>query len=254
MTDHPLPVVAVTGLAAEARVVGGPGIATVAGGGDPARLALLLRAALDRGARAVISFGIAGGLAPALRPGTVLLARAVFDGRRRVAADRAWLEHLARALPHAVLADLAGVDRVVAGIAAKRALHRDTGAAAVDMESHVAGRLAAQHRVPFAALRVVADPADRGLPHAATVGMRPDGSTDVRAVLRSLLDRPRDVPALIRTALDARTAFAGLHRSRASLGEFLGPVGTTEADAGRAPIGESTNDLGVPVIGLRAKH
>lgn len=218
----PLPILAVTGMVAEARIASGHGIVTLAGGGDPARLALLLQGALARGARAVISFGIAGGLAPQLRPGDVVLARSVDGGDARATADARWLERLADALPHATVEDVAGVDRVVAGTRGKQVLHRATGAAAVDMESHIAARLAAQHGVPFAALRVVADPAERSLPHAATVGMRPDGSTDAGAVLRSLWRHPRDVPALVRTALDARSAFVALSRCRDLLGNLLG--------------------------------
>ncbi len=211
-------VLVVTGLAAEARIAAGPGVVTVAGGGDAARLALLLRAALGRGAGAVVSFGIAGGLAPGLAPGAVLIASAVHDGADRLPADPAWTERLALLLPNARRCDLAGVDAAVAGPDDKAALRRRTGAAAVDMESHVTARLASLYGVPFAALRVVADPAERTLPPAALVGMRPDGTTDLGAVLGSLGRRPRQLPSLIRTGLDARAAFAALAASRRALG------------------------------------
>lgn len=226
------PILAVTGLRAEARIAAGSGVVTVAGGGDPARLALLLQAALQRGARAVISFGIAGGLEPGLRPGTVLIARAIHDGPDRVSADAAWIERLAARLPEARLGDLVGVDAAVAGAGDKSELRRRTGAAAVDMESHVAARLAALHGVPFAALRVVADPAERTLPPAALVGMRPDGTADLGAVLRSLGRRPRQLAALIRTGLDARAAMMALTASRALLAPVfdLGTAGRPAAE------------------------
>lgn len=226
------PILAVTGLRAEARIAAGSGIVTVAGGGDPARLALLLQAALQRGARAVISFGIAGGLEPGLRPGTVLVARGIHDGPERVPADADWTERLSALLPGARLGDLVGVDAAVAGAGEKRDLHRRTGAAAVDMESHVAARLAGLHGVPFAALRVVADPAERTLPPAALVGMRPDGTADLGAVLRSLGRRPRQLGALIRTGLDARAAMVALTASRSLLGPVfdLGTAGRPAAE------------------------
>ncbi len=69
VTDVPRglpPVLLVAGLVAEARIAAGPGAVAVAGGGDAARLALLVEAAIRRGARAVLSFGIAGGLEPGL--------------------------------------------------------------------------------------------------------------------------------------------------------------------------------------------
>ncbi len=226
------PILAVTGLLAEARIASGSGVLTAVGGGDAARLALLVQAAIARGVGAVISFGIAGGLRPGLAPGSVVVARAVDDGNCRMEAAPAWVERLARALPHAHVADIAGVDEAVCGTADKAALHRRTGAAAVDMESHVAARLAAQNGLPFAALRIVADPADRCLPAAALAGMRPDGSTDVGAVLRSLLRGPSQLPGLISTALDARRAFRGLVASRRDLCSLFG-LGELGHDATR---------------------
>lgn len=221
------PILVVAGLLAETRIAAGPGIVTVAGGGDAERLTLRVRTALRRGARAVLSFGIAGGLEPGLAPGTVLIARAIHDGASRVPTDAEWSARLATLLPDARAAEFVGVDAAVAGTADKAKLHRRTGAAAVDMESHVAARLAAGHGVPFAALRVVADPAERTLPPAALVGMRADGTTDLGAVLRSLAHRPRQLPALVRTGLDARAAFAGLSRSRAALGDVFATYSST---------------------------
>lgn len=217
MTSAALPVVAASGLTAEARIARGAGVVTVTGGGDGARLALLLQGALARGARAVISFGIAGGLEPGLVPGTAVIGRLVGDGATRVRSDAGWVERLAGRLPQARIGDLVGVDRMVAGADGKRALYRATGALAVDMESHIAARLAAHHGIPFVALRIVADPAHRSLPHAAIVGMRPDGRMDGPEVARALARRPGEFPALVRTALDARAAFLSLRRSREAL-------------------------------------
>jgi len=50
-----------------------------------------------------------------------------------------------------------------------------------------------RHGVPFAACRVIIDPAERTLPPAALVGMRADGRPDVFAVVRSLCQQPRQM-------------------------------------------------------------
>jgi adenosylhomocysteine nucleosidase len=113
----------------------------------------------------------------------------------------------------------------VAGPAEKRALHSKTGAHAADMESHIAARIAAAHKLPFAAFRVVADPADRQLPHAALVAIKPDGSIALGAILGSLVRDPRQVTQLMRTANDARLAFAALFRGRKMV---AGPLGFTD--------------------------
>jgi adenosylhomocysteine nucleosidase len=105
--------------------------------------------------------------------------------------------------------------------AAKRALHDATGAAAVDTESHIAAAIAAAHGLPFAAFRVVADSVRRGLPPAAAVALAHDGRISGGAVLGSLARTPAQLPLLLRTAIDARTAFRALSRGRRLLGPRL---------------------------------
>ena len=112
---------------------------------------------------------------------------------------------------------MAGTDGPVCTPADKRALNRDTGALAVDTESHMVARAAAGHGLPMAAIRVIADPAHRALPEAALTAIRADGTTDLLAVLRSVMRRPHQLPALLRTALDARAARVTLLRGRSLL-------------------------------------
>ena len=65
---------------------------------------------------------------------------------------------------------------------------------------------------------MVADTADISLPLAALAGMRPDGGSDIAAVLLSLALQPRQLPALIRLALDVRKAMGRLRHCREALG------------------------------------
>jgi hypothetical protein len=59
------------------------------------------------------------------------------------------------------------------------------------------------------------------LPPAAVTGLRHDGTPDVLAVFRSVVRQPSQLPALARTALEARTAGAALRRGRRLLGVGL---------------------------------
>jgi adenosylhomocysteine nucleosidase len=216
------PVVAVTGLDLEARIATGPGVTTVAAGGDMHRLATALEREMARGATAIISFGIAGGLTAAAVPGTWLVADAVVARSTRWPVDGAWATALLERLPGALRGDLAGVDTIIVTSADKRALGDATGAIAVDTESHVVAALASNHGVPFAVLRVIADPVGQALAPAATLGIRSDGTVNSRAVLGSLVRTPRQLPTLLRNAIDARTAFRSLSRGRRLLGPGLG--------------------------------
>jgi adenosylhomocysteine nucleosidase len=222
----PHPVLAVTGLAREARVAAGPGVATVGAGGNPERLREVLKGRVRPGCRAVMSIGIAGGLDPALVPGDVVVATGIVANGRRQATHPEVVTALVRRLADApfrvLLADLAGVDHAVLSPHAKATLRTATNAAAVDMESHVAAAFAQGHGLPFCAVRVVCDPADRALPAAIAKALKPNGEPDVLAVLGALARRSAKVGGLVRLARDSSAAFASLGRCRALLGFGLG--------------------------------
>jgi adenosylhomocysteine nucleosidase len=222
-------IIAVTGLKTEARIVAGPGIFAIAGGGNGACLAHALEEAVAKKPLPIISIGVAGGLAPGLAAGAKLVARAIIgEDRERYLSDPVWSKRLSNTLGGAMIADIAGVDVPLACHKEKRALHIKTGAHAADMESHIAARVAAAHKLPFAAVRIVADPWHRRLPHAALVAMKPDGSLALGAILRSLSRDPRQIPQLLRTAHDAQAAFMALFRSRKLIAGTLGFVDFSE--------------------------
>ena len=212
-------VVAVTCLALEARIALGPGVAVVCH--QASQLVSALERAVERGAAGIISFGIAGGLAPDLAVGDLVVGSAVSSSEGRFPTDQLWARQLVQALPGAVHAEIVAVDAPINSIE-KHRLYLRTGAAAVDMESHIAARIAAANRIPFAACRAIIDPVHRDLPPAALVGLNDDGTPDLPAVFWSVVQQPRQLPALMRTALDARMARAALRRSRRLLSVGLG--------------------------------
>ncbi|MFO1080083.1 MAG: phosphorylase [Reyranellaceae bacterium] len=213
-------ILAATGLQRERRILEGPGVTAIAGGGDADRLERTLEQQIHR-ARGLASIGIGGGLAPGLKVGDWAVADTVLARDMRWQTDEAWSARLVDRLGGRRGAML-GSDAIVATAADKARLHAATGALAVDMESHVVARVAARHGLPFVALRVISDPAERGLPPAALVGMAPDGGPALGAVLRSLISRPGQLPALLRLARDAERAFGSLLRGRGRLGPGLG--------------------------------
>ncbi len=214
--------VVATGLLAEARVAGEVGVRAIAGGGNSIRLEAQIDCALAQGAHAVLSFGLAAGLAPGLAPGTLVIPGQILSGHDCYEANPEWSHRLRTALGEPVSQPVAGVDAPLIRSIDKVQLHLATGAVAADMESHVAARLAARAGRPFAALRVIADPAERALPRAAVVGMRSDGRVNLVAVLASLLGNPRQLPELARIARDVRRAMQVLVRCRSLLGPELG--------------------------------
>jgi len=196
----------------EAALVSGDRLRSVVSGGVAKLLPARLEAALTRQQMVgIISVGLGGALSPDLRVGDWVVGARVTDGTTSWETDVAWTRRIVAALgPDARLGAILGSDAIVANADAKAALHEATGALAVDMESHVAVQVARAHGLPFAALRVMSDAADRTLPMAALAGLRPDGGMNLAGVLWALAKDPRQLPALIQTGREADVAFKGL--------------------------------------------
>src|SRR5262249_6953361 len=214
--------IVVSGLLAEARIARGQGVHAIAGGGNAARLANDIDRVIAYGAGGLLSFGIAGGLEPGLAPGRVIIPSVVVNGEEQFTTDEGWTERLWAAQPDSVARAVAGTNAPVASLSAKKALRAATNAAAADMESHIVARAAARAGLPFAVLRVIADPAERELPDAVIAGMRNDGGPDVRALVHSLAQNPAQFGALLRVVADAGRAIVALGRCKRALGPQLG--------------------------------
>src|SRR6202165_5972340 len=138
----PRPILIVTGLVQEAGIAAGPGMTVICSSSDPQQLRALLTVFDPTTIRGVISFGVAGGLDPSLKSGDVVVATEVLAGDTRWLAGLALNEEMIASVAlgrrRIVRGGLAGVEQVVAARAGKGAVRCGTGAAAVDMESHIA--------------------------------------------------------------------------------------------------------------------
>jgi len=277
------PVGIVAALAAEARTLGvsrralrrierrSDGLAALADGSLVAvsgmgceAAARSARSLVEAGCGALASWGLAGGLDPALRAGTVVAPETVLlDGAPGEAATldaaaldaaalnvaAAWRERLVRALaapidapsggraPLARLAPVTGLARVTGGRlltclrplasrAEKQDAHRRTGAVAVDTESYAVAEVAAAHDLPFLAVRVIVDTAGDEVPGALAGVVDARGRIDARRLLLALLSQPAAVGALLKLSRRYGAARMAL-RAVADGGVVLG--GTTGA-------------------------
>lgn len=211
------------GLLREVKIMQRPGIVPLAGGGVAAQLEAALEGyiAQNPATGALFSSGIAGALDPALAVGDV-----VIDAPPTLA------DQLLALLPGARTGKIVGRSRITATMVEKSLLRSATGAAAVDMESHIAARVAARHGLPFAAIRTISDTAQDSLPPAALVGMKANGGVALGRVLASLARRPAQLPALLRTGRSAETAFGALGR----VYDTLVRIGVGRLDLGKLPL------------------
>ena len=181
------------------------------------RAAAAAQRLIGKGARSLLSFGVAGALKAGLEPGTIVLPRTVFqEGAAPIDVDdlRADLICLALAATGPIeRGALISTRDVVTSPTQKRTLAEAGGAVAVDMESYAVGAVAQAAGVSFAALRVVADPATRAIPPSAMAGMSREGDVRPVKVLQMLARRPMDLPELIRLGRDNAKAMASLGRA-----------------------------------------
>ncbi|MFT3731986.1 MAG: phosphorylase [Hyphomicrobium sp.] len=217
-------VIAATGLKAEARIAErSPGVKAVIGGAREDHLASVLTQSIGDGVTGLISFGIAGGLRPGLKPGTIVIGTSVVHSSGRIySSDARWSDRLFEALPNAETGPVAGSSTIIANQVEKRAIYLSSGAFAADMESHVVAQVATDRGLPFAVLRAVADPATLSLPPAAVNGLNPDGSPNISAVLKSLATQPGQLWDIVRIAGATRRAMKSLLRCHRLLGPGLG--------------------------------
>jgi adenosylhomocysteine nucleosidase len=163
---------------------------------------------IAEGATALVSFGLAGGLDPALRPGTVIIPSVVLSDGQPLSADAVLAKRFGGFTGHTILAGPA----VVADAAEKRRLHAATLAHAIDMESGAVARVAEAYGLPFVVVRAICDPSERDLPPAALVALDPEGGIGLLAVLRSVLRQPGQFRGLLLLARDAALARRALLR------------------------------------------
>jgi adenosylhomocysteine nucleosidase len=190
---------------------------------DPVRAAAAAATLAGGDAELLVSFGLAGALDPALRPGDLLLADRVLgpDGRRYPAGGAA-RSRLAAALAGVAgvrAGSLLGVERVIATPAEKARLFAETGAAAIDMES--LPLVAAAAGKPVLVLRAIADPAARAIPGAALGALDGAGRIRIGLLLAALARRPGDLVGLVRLACDSARARASLGRAALALGRAV---------------------------------
>ena len=174
------------------------------------------RAALrlvDLGVDALASWGMAAGLDPQLKPGTIVIPAQVIGSRALGhTPDVHWRQRLLDRLGHAVTVcgdPLACAPMILDTPAAKAAIFEGTGAAAADMESAAVAQVAAESELPFLVVRVVLDAAAVSLPGSLGRGIDDAGRVRVSQLMIRAVLNPRDWPrwpGLVRYFLAARHA------------------------------------------------
>jgi adenosylhomocysteine nucleosidase len=178
-------------------------------GPGPARARAAARAAVAAGAKALVAWGLAGGLVASVRPGDVVLPeRGLARGEAGWRAHQRWHAALERALGatfNVHTGPLVSVTEVLASPLAKRVAAESCGAVAVDMESAAVAAVASDAGIPYVALRIVADGSTDSLPDDISKWIDASGRRRLRPLLGTVV-APAQWPTLLRLASRQRAA------------------------------------------------
>ena len=169
-------------------------------GPGPERAARAAEILVNAGCTALMSFGLAGGLAPLHGTGTLLLPRTILrlpagPASEGLAVDAHWHQALSSRFRRDLSSRLStgplvSTADVIDTAEAKKKLHDLLGAAGVDMESYYVAEVAARQGLPFVALRMVMDPVGQTIPAPLRAAMSEDGEVNLRHGLLALLRAP----------------------------------------------------------------
>ena len=211
----------------------------------------------------LVSFGVSGGLYPALKTGDLILADRILvwntelsltTAKRRNDKLDPYKLSQTQALPVSFRADARLIDYIakkfqenaihfyqgpilcspepISTSASKLVAHRLTGALAVDMESRAVCEVAAEAGLPFFCLRAVCDPAGQTVAGASMAMVDKQGNPRIGYLLAHLVRHPWFLQDVIRMAFRLRQALIALERAWPLVGElFLPAADTTRYDA-----------------------
>lgn len=188
------------------------------------RAAAAARSAIAGGARALMSFGLAGGVAPGVAPGAVVLPeRIVTETARSWRVDAAWRTALAELLAAEFeLANgaLLSTARVLVEPEDKAAAFHTHGAVACDMESAAICAVAAEAGLPSVVVRVVADTLEDRLPADVATWVDAAGDSRLGPVLVAMAR-----PGQWRSTVVLASRFATARRTLMRLAGLIAPLG-----------------------------
>ncbi len=172
--------------------------------------------------RAIISLGVCGGLAPAARIGQAFIYDRIVTGlgnEETYLCDPFWRKRLFEATRYYECRCWSTGEFNTANDEVHRAqLYEETGCWVIDDESYAVATFAVRRGISFIGLRTVSDGVEDDLPPAVIDALNPNGTTNLRAVIESIVEDPLQIPDLIKTALEAKKSFDELETACIAVG------------------------------------
>lgn len=164
---------------------------------------------IKNGAKRLISWGCAAALKPELTAGDLIIPQTLkTENQESISLTSPWLTYVTQQLSHLnpLIETLIESTTIVAESSQKQAIHQQSGAIALDMESIAIAKVAQQHNYPILVIRCIADPVTMSLPKAVSHALNDQGDVVLSKLLWFLATHPQELPSLIALGLHFKSA------------------------------------------------
>ncbi len=181
---------------------------------------------VEQGAEALISWGVAAGLCPDLRPGSLVIPEKILGQEgEEYPVDRSWSERVSIAIGASISVNRGTISEcgsIKAGTQEKSRIFARTGAVAMDMESAAIAAVADRAGLRFIAVRAIADSLETTIPHCALASIDEFGRPRVFKLIMELARRPGEIAGLIKLGTGHYAALRSLQMAAEILKEYNG--------------------------------
>lgn len=175
----------------------------------------------ENGARALISFGVAGALDKNLMPGDLVLPEKIYFKRTNLPVNLEWRKRVSELLSSDITVignTLAHTQSPLFTQQEKLKFGEETGACAVDMESAIVAEYAMHHNIPFVAIRAIVDPVKFSPPQKLLGAVNQDGTTRIVKLLPLVFNGSVSISTLYHLAMGMQAACSTLKKVVESVG------------------------------------
>ena len=169
---------------------------------------------ISQGVDLIISFGIAGALDPRLKSGSIIISTQVLTPLyKRIPCNPSLgikIFKLKKNKSGVYFRPVIGSNYPITNKTEKKKIFKDSGAAAVDMETHIAAKIAQKKGIPFLAVRSICDTTDQNLPDFIATNIENKKKLNILKILELIVKKPYELKKFPKLIMNYRKSMNGL--------------------------------------------
>lgn len=174
---------------------------------------------VQKDCKAIISFGLCGGIGPEAQVGECFISTVMVTPTGNYTSDPAWMDRIFTKTHFPETHWWSSGEFNMANTTAQRwALYKKTGCQVIDDESAAVFEFAKKRGIAAMAMRAVSDALKDNLPQAVVNAINPDGTTNVWNVIKSVFFDPKQIGSLWNTYQEYQTSIKALEHAAVLVG------------------------------------